>query len=692
MRVRRVPSPGSAASPALWVLACLGPGLILTFFLELTGSFTLRPFSTAQFDNTWPNIVFGTLMPPLGALVLSLRSRHAVGWVLLGCGLASALTLAVYPYADRGLTEGYPGALAAAWVSEWVWGLGVIPLVTLGVLLFPDGRLPSRRWRALLVVDVTAIVLVFFRNAFHPGRLENHPAATNPVALPLPSAVTGVAGAIGMALFIAGFLGGVAAAVLRWRRAQGPERSQLGWFAFAVATLVGALALPLPSDLHRLVSVFAVPLLPLTVAVAILRGRLAGIEVVVRRSLVYAALSSVLVLAYASLVAVLGIGLGGRGGGVPALIATALVAIAFAPVRARAQRAVDRLLYGERRDPYAVLSGLGRRLDDAEPVRGGEEITDTLQEIAATVAASLRLPHVRVEVGRPGQDVVVAATAERPPGDLTTVPLAFREEPVGTLTVAPPTPRDPFRATDVRLLEDLGRQIGVAAHAMLLSRDLQRSRGQLVTLREEERRRIRRDLHDGLGPALAGLALGLDAVERMARPREEEIAKLAGHLKVEVQQSLADVRRLVEDLRPPDLDQWGLVGALEHQARRVTARDPHLDVLVCGDGLPPLPAAVEVAAYRIATEALTNVGRHAGARSCRISLVVEGTDRLCLDVDDDGVGLQAAQLTNGQTGRQGVGLASMRERATELGGSCVVSSPPRGGTRVTALLPLGVPA
>jgi signal transduction histidine kinase len=181
------------------------------------------------------------------------------------------------------------------------------------------------------------------------------------------------------------------------------------------------------------------------------------------------------------------------------------------------------------------------------------------------------------------------------------------------------------------------------------------------------------------------VALGLDAVQRMATPGNEEIAELADRLKTEVQQSLADVRRLVEDLRPPDLDQWGLLGALEHHARRVSARDPHLYVHVSATGLPPLPAAVEVAAYRIATEALTNVGRHAGARTCRISLTMDDAHRLCVDVDDDGVGLQTAA-------RAGVGLSSMRERATELGGTCVVASPARGGTRVRALLPVGVPA
>jgi signal transduction histidine kinase len=589
------------------------------------------------------------------------------------------LTLAVYPYAHAGLVADHlPGALAAAWVSEWIWGLGLIPLVTLGVLLFPDGRPPTPRWRGLLVIDLGAVLLVFVANAFHPGRFENHPVATNPLGVPLPREVFDVIAAAGMVLFVVGFLGGVVASVVRWRRAAGAERTQLAWFALAVALLAAALFVPLPGALHVVAVVLAVPLLPLTVAVAILRGHLYGIEVVVRRSLAYATLTVVLVIGYAVTVAALGTLLRGRAGPAAALVATALVTVAFAPVRQRAQQGVDRLLYGEGRDPYAVLTGLGRRLDSSSP----DTADDTLAEIAGTVARSMRLPYVRVEVHRSGAPELTAEHGTAPDTELTAVDLTYREEPVGRLLVAPRTPRDPFRVADLRLLEDLGHQIGVAAHAMLLTGDLQRSREQLVTLREEERRRIRRDLHDGLGPALAGVALGLDAVHRIASLSAPEAAELAGQLKVEVQQSLADVRRLVEDLRPPDLDQQGLVGALRHQAGKVTERDPGLEVEVTSEDLPQLPAAVEVAAYRIATEALTNVGRHASARSCRIVLAMDHPARLRVEIEDDGVGVGA-----GRPG--GIGLTAMRERATELGGSLRVSRRDQGGTLVTARIPVG---
>jgi signal transduction histidine kinase len=260
------------------------------------------------------------------------------------------------------------------------------------------------------------------------------------------------------------------------------------------------------------------------------------------------------------------------------------------------------------------------------------------------------------------------------------VALRYRGTDVGRLLAAPRTARDAFRPSELRLLEDLGQQIAVAAHAMLVTRELQRSRESLVTTREEERRRIRRDLHDGLGPTLAGVALGLDAVSRTAATDPEASASLAQQLKREVHASLAEVRRLVEDLRPPALDQLGLAGAVHQRARQLSERDPRLEISVDVELPAPLPAAAEVAAYRIVTEALNNVARHACARHCTVRLTTDD-GRLMIVVDDDGIGLAA-------TDRLGVGVMAMRERATELGGVCTVVSADEGGTRVSALIPV----
>lgn len=231
------------------------------------------------------------------------------------------------------------------------------------------------------------------------------------------------------------------------------------------------------------------------------------------------------------------------------------------------------------------------------------------------------------------------------------------------------------------LLEELARQASLAAHAVRLSSDLQLSRERLVAAREEERRRLRRDLHDGLGPTLAGIALGLDVADNMLTDDPQGARDLLRDLKQETASSIGDVRRLVNNLRPPALDEFGLTAALRQHADRVSVRDGHLAVIVDAPAAPlELPAAVEVAAFRIAMEAITNTARHAHARQCLLRLS-SLSDRLDVEITDDGVGLSTVC-------REGVGLAAMRERAAELGGSCVIDSHLGGGTRVLAQLPL----
>ncbi len=382
---------------ALWLLAACGPALLVAAAIGAVITGTAASPSWAVFaQNIYPNIVFGCLLPLLGALILTRLPRHPIGWLFLLCGLASALTLPVYGYARLALYD-HPGQLpfgvAAAWLSAWLWTLGFMPLVTIGVLLFPDGRLPSPRWRALIVLDLVAVALAASATAFAPGPLENHHVADNPLGLPLPPRLFDLMGGLGFGLFLVGLVGACAASVVRWRRSREVERAQLTWFALAVALLVVGVLLPVPT-VGNVVTLVAIPLLPVAVAVAILRHHLFGIDVVVQRSLVYAALTAVLLIAYAATVTALGAVLGDHADAAVALVATGLVAVAFAPLRDRLQRAADRLLYGDRGDPYAVLTGVGRRLGDAQ-VSG----QDTLAEAAKTVAASLRLPYARVEVG-----------------------------------------------------------------------------------------------------------------------------------------------------------------------------------------------------------------------------------------------------------------------------------------------------
>ena len=273
-----------------------------------------------------------------------------------------------------------------------------------------------------------------------------------------------------------------------------------------------------------------------------------------------------------------------------------------------------------------------------------------------------------------------------PKEDLVRLPLVYQNEQIGELLLAPRTPGETFSPADRALLGDLARQAGIAAHAVRLTADLQRvavelqhSRTQLVTAREEERRRLRRDLHDGLGSALTSVTFQLDTASNLLESDPQAVKNLLKELKAQTQASIADIRRLVYNLRPPILDEWGLVAALRRTGSTISVTQC-AGTVEAPESLPALPAAVEVAAYRIALEALANVVRHAHASTCSMRLSISD-DALIVDIEDDGSGLP-------RNFHAGVGITAMRERAAELGGSCTVETVPPGGTRVYVFLPL----
>jgi signal transduction histidine kinase len=415
--------------------------------------------------------------------------------------------------------------------------------------------------------------------------------------------------------------------------------------------------------------------------VAILRYRLWDIDLVINRTLVYGALTASVVGLYVLVVGGLGALLQVPGNLIISLIATGLAAVLFQPLRERLQRGVNRLMYGERDDPYAVLSRLGSRLESTLAPDA------VLPAVAKTVKEALKLPYVAIQLRREDGFETAAAAGDPEDRPLDDVPLVYRGETVGRLILGPRAGEEGFAAADRRLLEDLTHQIGVAAHAvqltdeaLRLSADLQRSRERLVAAREEERRRLRRDLHDGLGPQLAGLTMTAEAARDLVSTHPERAKELLGDLMERAQAAVSDVRHLVYALRPPALDALGLLGALRAHADhhdngglRVSVEAP--------EQLPPLPAAVEVAAYRIVLEAITNAERHAGARTCVVRVALDEVGgALYVEVADDGRGI-------GEDRGTGVGLSSMRERAAELGGWCTVESPASGGTRVRARLP-----
>jgi signal transduction histidine kinase len=419
--------------------------------------------------------------------------------------------------------------------------------------------------------------------------------------------------------------------------------------------------------------------IPTAVGIAILRHRLLDIDVVLSRALSYGALTAILLVAYVLAVNLLSSPLEpGRPVGA-SLFATAVVAVAFAPLRQRIQQAVDRWLFGQRSDPYAVVSRLGERLGST----GTPEAI--LPAVVETVAQTLRLPYAAIELV--DDENLAVASFGTPAGELVRFPLGHQAQQLGSLVVGWRTRHDPISASERRLLEDLARLVSVVAYSVRVSTDLQRSRERLVAAREEERRRLRRELHDGLGPALAGVAFRVGAVQSLvAANRDEADAQLAT-LRADVKAVTQEIRRVVEGLRPPALDELGLVGAIEHvvngfgldsgseaaSSLAVTVEAPQ------PERLHALPAAVEVAAYRIVSEALTNVFRHARATACNVRLVCG--EALEIEVVDNGTGFSSPADF-------GVGVGSMRERAEELGGRCAVESLSGTGTTVRARIPL----
>ncbi len=424
---------------------------------------------------------------------------------------------------------------------------------------------------------------------------------------------------------------------------------------------------------------------PLAFAVAILRYRLFDIDVLLNRTLVYGTLTASTIGIYVFSVGYIGTLFQDQDRSILAFLATGLVAVIFQPLRERLQRGVNRLMYGERDDPYAVLSRLGQRL---EATLAPEAVLPTIVE---TVAQALKLSCAAIALKDGDGFKIVAVSpinsfaplaptlAKAEAGEV--IPLTYQGEVVGQFIFSPRGPGESFTDAERRLLEDIAHQAGVAVHAVRLTADLQKSRERLVTAREEERRRLRRDLHDGLGPHLASQSFKLEAARDSIRNNPDKAEMLLNDLIGKSQNTIGDVRRLVYALRPPALDELGLIAAVREHAAQCELNGVRITV-AAPDHLPALPAAVEVATYRIVQEALTNVMRHAQAQTCAVSIELKN-GALSLEISDDGVGLNRDY-------RCGVGLNSMRERAEELGGQCVIEPAPSGGTRVKAELPFNL--
>ncbi|WIG59972.1 MAG: Two-component system sensor histidine kinase [Ktedonobacterales bacterium] len=483
-----------------------------------------------------------------------------------------------------------------------------------------------------------------------------------------------------------------AALIWNYRSNRDPDtRKKIRWMIFGglVSIISGLLLWNLPGAVlsHPLISANALGLLvlpfPIAIAIAVLRHQLFDIDTILNRTLVYGALTAIVIAAYVLIVSALGALFHTSSNLLVSLVATGIIAVLFQPLRLWLQRGIDRLMFGQRDDPYAVLSRLSQRL---ETTLAPDTVLPTIVE---TVAHALKLPSVAIAI-KDGQHLTPAAQYGVPIAAHITFPLVYQSELLGELHVSPRAPDEPFTEADKRLLKDIAHQTGIAVHATRLTADLQRSRARLVTAREEERRRIRRDLHDSIGPTLAGMTLKVGAIRNLLTHDPTTADHLLAELGAEIAEAIADIRRLVYALRPPALDELGLVAAVrahavQYQPHATAATDdansqPGLRVTIdAPPNLPPLPAAVEVAAYRITCEALNNIVRHAHAHTCHITLALDTA--LHVEIADDGVGIAPERQI-------GVGLVSMRERAEELGGTCAVAASPGHGSRILVALPL----
>jgi signal transduction histidine kinase len=651
--------------------------------LALTGSAAAvaygRPGSAVFVDTLSVGVVLAVIAV-VGAVVVLAVPGNRTGWLLLAAaavmGVGEAFTQAGI-HGVRTSPGSVPAAGYLAAIGPALQAAGLLIAVVCVPIVFPDGHLPGPRWRWLPCAAAVAVACLFLGNLLSPSTNEDQLEHWHsPLGLPARyGQLADALSVIGVFLAVVAAAGAIAGLAARWRRGGPLVRQRLLLLALAVGppalVLLAVIVIgPLPGW------VFALALLPLPVAiaVAILNHGLYDLRRAAHRTLMWLTMSGAVAGIYAVVVITAAALVPDHHAWWPSAVAAALAALLLIPLRESLQRAVNRVVYGRWHEPYEVLAGLGERLEAAA------DVDRLLEAVLTELTTGLDLRDVGVS--GPEGTVVASATAPAAPaapegnaGTRTAVPLHAFGVTVGYLTYR--TDRR-LSASGERLVRDLARQLGAVLHARLLREDLLRARERLVLAREEERRRLRRELHDGIGPALAGLTLKTETARALLPVGADRASRQLHDLGEEIRRTVLDVRRLVEGLRPPALDELGLAGACAQAADRLTAGTELTASVLAPENMPALPAAVEVAAYRIVVEAVTNTVRHARARYCQVSMSYRD-DALAITVTDDGTGLRATET-------HGHGLAIMRERAEELGGTATITNSSPGVT-VQARLP-----
>jgi signal transduction histidine kinase len=689
-------------------VACIAAGLTFAF---------LDPRRTESAWDLAGQITFllgFVSFPIVGYVLASRRPDQRIGWIVFATGIAFGLDALLTSYAGYAIHGGAGGVAVGKWfaaVDSPMW----VPIVALPatflLLLFPSGHLPSPRWRWFAWVLGVALCIVFLGILFSPGPMTDsgYPDLANPLGLKAIGPLLN--GALVFLLVLpVGVIVALVSLVLRYRRSTGIERLQLRWLVTA-ATIVGVLyALALLLSLNSawlgtdtppaiaLVQAIAIPsfaLIPIAIGVSVMRYHLMEIDVVINRAVLFGALAVFITVVYVGIVVGIGAAVGNRSNALLSAAAAAVVALAFQPIRRRAQRVANRLVYGKRATPYEVLSEFSDRLGTTY---GGDELLPKMARALAEGTGASRADiwvkvgeELRVEASWPEDPAVaepsaVVSGAERQERSVSPTgifePVRHRGEFLGAVSIAK-RPGDAVTATEERLVRDLAGQAGLVLRNVSLTEalmdtieQLRASRQRLVAAQDEERRKLERNLHDGAQQQLVALTMKLRLLQQFVDRDPPKAKSLAEDLQAQATSALEDLRDLARGIYPPLLADQGLVVALQSQARRSAVA-----LTVEGDHVGRYAKETEAAIYFACLEALQNVAKYAQASRAEVRLSEEH-GRVRFEVSDDGVGFDPS------TTSYGTGLQGIADRLAAAGGDVAVSSTPGRGTVVTGSIPV----
>jgi signal transduction histidine kinase len=674
--------------PALW------PWVALAVFLGFATMGSLLAVANGEsFAAQVPYIVAFTMFGVVGALIVSRDRRNVVGLMLLYGALVSSTSFMsgdlftwLVEHGDTG-----PATVVLGLLNNFGWLFGVLPIVFILPLVFPDGHLPSRRWRPYLWFIITFLAVVGV--SFVIGQQTLTGSKEN-VGVPNPFFIEATKGFPSLDPFLAVlfpliFLTSVASLFLRFRRATGAERQQIKWVVFGLAfafvtIIVGDFLLGGSSVLAAVVGGAGFLAFPVSIGIAVLRFRLYDLDVVVQKALMAGVLAVFVGAVYAGIVA-LGSFLLGRNDATLAVIAAIVLALAFQPVRVRARRFADRLVYGRRANPYEVLTEFSSRVGSAYATEDvvprmaqilGEGAGAASARVWLCVGRQLRQGASWPPDGRPPKPVAILEDSMPTIEGEYVVPVRDRGDLLGALSVAMPA-NDPMTPAKERLVADLASQAGLVLRNVGLVEELRESRRRLVAAQDDERRKLERNIHDGAQQQLVALAVKARLARQLVQRDPARTGEMLQQIEVETTVALDDLRDLARGIYPPLLADKGLGAALEAQARKAP-----LPVVVAADGVGRFPQELEAAVYFSCLEALQNITKYARATRATIELQADGaTFRFA--VTDDGCGFDPT--TTFGSGLQGVG-----DRLAAIGGSFEVSSAPGSGTTVAGIVPLTV--